>query len=131
MACATDRDARIAATVFAWVQILGRSLVWLVIGVGMLAFYPFTPTDALDPAFAAGRERTFLLGVADEMPVGICGLMVTALVAALASTIDTHLNWGSSYLTNDVYKRLVCQVWLKREPAGAELVFVARVARER
>ncbi|MDE0177840.1 MAG: sodium transporter, partial [Gammaproteobacteria bacterium] len=73
-------------------------------------------------------ERTFLLGIADEMPVGIRGLMVTALVAALASTIDTHLNWGSSYLTNDVYKRLVCQVWLKREPAGAELVFVARVA---
>ena len=128
MACATDRDARIAATVFAWVQILGRSLVWLVIGVGLLAFYPFTPVDALDPAFAAGRERTFLLGIADEMPVGIRGLMVTALVAALASTIDTHLNWGSSYLTNDVYKRFVCQVWLKREPAGAELVFFARVA---
>ena len=52
--------------------------------------------------------------------------MVTALVAALASTIDTHLNWGSSYLTNDVYKRFVCQSWLRREPASAELVFVAR-----
>ncbi|MYA16296.1 MAG: Na+:solute symporter [Gammaproteobacteria bacterium] len=128
MACATDRDARIAATVFAWVQILGRSLIWLVIGVGLLAFYPFSPVDALDPAFAASRERTFLLGIADQMPVGIRGLMVTALVAALASTIDTHLNWGSSYLTNDVYKRFVCQGWLKREPASAELVLVARAA---
>ena len=54
--------------------------------------------------------------------------MVTTLVAALASTIDTHLNWGSSYLTNDVYKRFVCQSWLKREAAGAELVFVARAS---
>ena len=128
MACATDRDARIAATVFAWLQVLGRSLVWLVIGVGLLAFYPFAPADTLDPAFAASRERTFLLGIADQMPVGARGLMVTALVAALASTIDTHLNWGSSYLTNDVYKRVVCQFWLKREATSTELVFVARAA---
>ena len=54
--------------------------------------------------------------------------MVTALVAALASTIDTHLNWGSSYLTNDVYKRFVCQTWLKREATSRELVLVARSA---
>ena len=126
MACASDRDARIAAFVFAWVQILGRSMVWLVIGVGLLVFYPFGPADTLDPAFAATRERTFLSGIADLMPIGARGLMVTALVAALASTIDTHLNWGSSYLTNDVYKRFVCQVWLKREAASGELVLVAR-----
>ena len=128
MACATDRDARIAATVFAWVQILGRSLIWLVIGVGLLVLYPFTPADTAEPAFAASRERTFLTGISDYLPVGVRGLMVTALVAALASTIDTHLNWGSSYLTNDVYNRLVCQSWLRREPAGAELVVVARSA---
>ncbi len=128
MACASDRDARIAATVFAWVQVLGRSVVWLVIGVGLLAFYPFTPADTLDPAFAASRERTFLAGIADLLPVGVRGLMVTTLVAALASTIDTHLNWGSSYLTNDVYKRFICQSWLKRKATGAELVFVARAS---
>ena len=126
MACASDRDARIAATVFAWVQILGRSLVWLVIGVGLLVLYPFTPAETAEPAFAASRERTFLTGISDHLPVGVRGLMVTALVAALASTIDTHLNWGSSYLTNDVYKRFVCQSWLRREPASGELVFVAR-----
>lgn len=126
MACASDRDARIAATVFAWLQILGRSLVWLVIGVGLLVLYPFAPAETAEPAFAASRERTFLAGISDHLPVGVRGLMVTALVAALASTIDTHLNWGSSYLTNDVYKRFVCQSWLRREPARAELVFVAR-----
>ena len=68
MACASDRDARIAAAVFAWVQILGRSLVWLVIGVGLLVFYPFAPADALDPAFTASRERTFLAGISDLLP---------------------------------------------------------------
>ena len=128
MACASDRDARIAATVFAWVQILGRSLIWLVIGVGLLVLYPFTPADTAEATFAASRERTFLAGISDHLPVGVRGLMVTALVAALASTIDTHLNWGSSYLTNDVYKRFVCQTWLKREAKSTELVFVARSA---
>ena len=128
MACASDRDARIAATVFAWVQILGRSLVWLVIGVGLLVLYPFTPDDTAQASFAASRERTFLAGISEHLPVGVRGLMVTALVAALALTIDTHLNWGSSYLTNDVYKRFVCQTWLKREATSRELVLVARSA---
>ena len=128
MACSTDRQARIAAFVFAWVQILGRSLVWLVIGVALLAFYPFSPADTLDPGFAASRERTFLVGIGEWMPVGARGLMITALVAALASTIDTHLNWGSSYLTNDVYKRFVCGAWLKREAGSRELVAVGRAA---
>lgn len=39
------------------------------------------------------------------LPAGIIGLMVASLGAAYMSTIDTHLNWGSSYLVNDVYKR--------------------------
>ena len=38
-----------------------------------------------------------------ELPVGLKGLLVTAMLAALASTVDTHLNWGSSYWTNDLY----------------------------
>ncbi|MCY4563090.1 MAG: Na+:solute symporter, partial [Gammaproteobacteria bacterium] len=128
MACEADREARIAAFVFSWVQILGRSLVWLIIGVALLVLYPFGPADSLDPAFAASREQTFLTGISDFMPSGARGLMVTALLAALASTIDTHLNWGSSYLTNDVYRRLVCRLWLKREARDRELVLVARIA---
>ena len=128
MACASDRDARVAATVFAWVQVLGRSLVWLVIAVGLLALYPFTPAETADPMFAANRERTFIEGIGDLMPIGARGLMITALVAALASTIDTHLNWGSSYLTNDVYRRFLCEWWLKRDATGGELVLVARVS---
>ncbi|MDP6560379.1 MAG: sodium transporter, partial [Candidatus Binatia bacterium] len=44
----------------------------------------------------------------------------------LASTVDTHLNWGSSYWTNDIYKRFICQAWLKRRPSDRSLVWVAR-----
>ncbi|MEM1009943.1 MAG: hypothetical protein AAGJ35_13175 [Myxococcota bacterium] len=40
--------------------------------------------------------------------------------------MDTHLNWGSSYWTNDIYKRFVCTRVLKKEPTTRSLVWVAR-----
>ena len=42
------------------------------------------------------------------LPVGFVGLMVGGLIAANSSTILTHLNWGSSYLVHDFYRRFVC-----------------------
>jgi Na+/proline symporter len=33
--------------------------------------------------------------------------MIAAMFAAFLSTIDTHLNWGASYLTHDLYQRFV------------------------
>jgi solute:Na+ symporter, SSS family len=54
--------------------------------------------------------------------------MLVGLLAALASTVDTHLNWGASYWSNDIYDRLISQHWLRREPAGRELVIVARLS---
>lgn len=41
------------------------------------------------------------------MPSGLLGLLLAALIAAFMSTISTHLNWGASYLVNDIYKRFV------------------------
>jgi len=128
MACTTDRDARIAGVIFAWMQIFARSLLWLAIGVGLLVIYPFAIESAAGDQFAASREITFVTGIQDLLPIGIRGLMLTALLAALASTIDTHLNWGASYWSNDIYKRLICQEWLKRDAKNSELVIVARLS---
>ena len=131
MACATDRDARIASLVFTWVQIVARSLLWLVIGVGLLVIYPFaplTPNLSSDAAFTTSREMLFVTGINDLLPVGIRGVMFVGLLAALASTIDTHLNWGASYWSNDIYQRLICHHWLRRKPDNHELVVVARLS---
>jgi Na+/proline symporter len=126
MACRTDRDARIAAVVFSWLQIVLRSLIWIVIGLGLLVLYPFDPQFAGGEGFIAGREMLFVQGIDDLLPPGLRGLMLTGLLAALASTVDTHLNWGASYWSNDLYDRLVCREWLKRSPGNRELVWVAR-----
>ena len=41
------------------------------------------------------------------LPVGFVGLMIGGLLAANSSTILTHLNWGSSYLVHDFYRRFI------------------------
>ena len=127
MACCSERDAKVAAIVFTFTQVLLRSLLWLPLGLGLLIIFP--PDFNLAQEFMqADRESTFVKGMAELLPPGVMGLMLTAMLAALASTVDTHLNWGSSYWTNDIYKRFICQAWLKKEPTDRSLVWVARSA---
>jgi len=128
MACSSDRQARIAGVVFTWLQWFARSLIWLLIAVALLVIYPFSNEQALAEGFTAQREILFVTGAVELLPSGARGLMFTALLAALASTIDTHLNWGASYWTNDIYRRAVCQAGLRRQPSGRELVIVARLS---
>jgi hypothetical protein len=41
------------------------------------------------------------------LPVGALGLVVASFVAAFMSTVSTQINWGASYLVNDLYARFV------------------------
>jgi len=126
MACRSDHEARRAAVVFTLAQVLLRSLVWLPIALGLLLLFP--PDGALGgEAYVAARESTFVRGIAETLPAGWKGLMLTGMIAALASTVDTHLNWGASYWTNDIYQRFGCRL-VNRQPGPRELVWVARVS---
>ena len=127
MACRSDKDAKQAAIIFTVAQVFFRSLLWLPIGIGLMVIYP--PNLGLPmEQIKSIQEATFVRGMSELLPVGLKGLMLTGMLAALASTVDTHLNWGSSYWTNDIYKRFVCQAWLKKEPSSTSLVWVARCA---
>ena len=129
MACRSDRDSRIAALTFVWAQIFLRSILWLVIGVGILALEPISPgEDPTSVEFAASREILFVVEVNELLPAGIRGLMMVGLLAALSSTVDSHLNWGASYWANDIYRRLISNRWRKRDPGNRELVLVARLS---
>jgi Na+/proline symporter len=52
------------------------------------------------------------------LPAGFAGLMLGGLIAANSSTILTHLNWGSSYLVHDFYRRFIA-------PDASETHYVA------
>jgi hypothetical protein len=43
----------------------------------------------------------------DYLPAGLRGMLVASFFAAYMSTIATQLNWGTSYVMNDFYRRFV------------------------
>ncbi len=56
------------------------------------------------------------------LPGGLLGLLIAVFLAAYMSTISSQLNWGTSYLINDFYKRFI-----KRDADERHYVAVSRV----
>lgn len=123
MACRSDADARQAAIIFTLAQIVLRSLLWVAIGLSLLVLLPLDGS-----ADATSREATYVEGIAAFLPAGVRGLLLTGMLAALASTLDTHLNWGASYWTHDIYGRVWCRAIRRREPDPRRLIWVARAS---
>ncbi|MBD3393805.1 MAG: hypothetical protein GF418_16875 [Chitinivibrionales bacterium] len=61
--------------------------------------------------------------VATLLPPGILGLMLASLIAAFMSTVDTHINYGASFMVNDIYRRF----WV-RNASGRHYVRAAQVS---
>ena len=59
----------------------------------------------------------------DLLPTGLRGLMLASFVAAFSSTQATQMNWGSSYLVNDLYRRFI-----KRDASERHYVLASRLA---
>ena len=97
LATRSARDARLAAVWYAVAHFALRPWPWIVVGLVALVRYP-----GLEDA-EAGYVRVLL----DDLPTGLRGAMLAAMFAAYLSTIDSHLNWGASYLTHDLYRRFV------------------------
>lgn len=51
------------------------------------------------------KKEGFVMAMKDFLPTGMKGVLLVAFFAAYMSTLSTQLNWGASYLINDVYKR--------------------------
>ena len=56
------------------------------------------------------------------LPAGLLGLLISVFMAAYMSTIASQLNWGTSYLVNDFYKRFI-----RKESEMSHYVRVSRV----
>jgi hypothetical protein len=72
---------------------------------------------------AADRKLGYIFAMRDHLPPGLLGLLVAAFLAAYMSTISTHLNWGTSYVLNDFYRRFIT-----RDAGERHYVVAARVA---
>ncbi|MCF8240412.1 MAG: Na+:solute symporter [Melioribacteraceae bacterium] len=98
MLAAKDEKHSLFATLFFQIAHYAlRPWPWIIVGLASLIIYP-------DLAFE-DKGLGYIYAMNDFLPVGLKGLLVAAFFGAYMSTIATHLNWGSSYLLNDVYRR--------------------------
>lgn len=97
MATRSERHALLATLWFAVAHYCLRPWPWIVVALVSVVLYP----DLVD------REAGYALVMRDHLPAGWRGLLVGAFFAAYMSTVSTQLNWGTSYLVNDVYRRFL------------------------
>lgn len=74
-----------------------RPWPWIIVALVSLALYP-----DLDMAH---KGEGFVMVMRDYLPSGLLGLLLASFLAAYMSTISTQLNWGTSYIVNDFYRR--------------------------
>jgi SSS family transporter len=92
------RESRLAL-LGSGVVILMQFTLFLLIGAGLYVFY------GLHPAVFASADRIFPTFIVREMPMGVAGLMVAAILAAAMSNLSAALNSLSSTTVVDFYMR--------------------------
>ncbi len=127
MLSAKDEKNAVYATLFFNFAHYGlRPWPWILIAFASLVVFPnVSDIAAAFPNIEASLINDDLAfpAMLSFLPSGLLGLVIAALLAALMSTISTHLNWGSSYVVNDFYQRFVNQ-----DASEKQLVNVGRLS---
>lgn len=117
--CKDEKHSVMAMLWFNFANFVLRPWPWIVVGVASIILIPDVTVfgDHYDP------EHAYVIMLMKYLPVGLKGLMVAALMAAYMSTISTHVNFGASYVVNDLYARFV-----NRSASERGKVIVSQVA---
>jgi Na+/proline symporter len=112
-AARTEEDAEKAAWLFNLLHYVIRAWPWILAALAALVVFP----DLEDP------EMGYPLLMLRYLPAGMLGLVVASFIAAFMSTVSTQINWGASYVVNDLWARFV-------EPDATQerLVLMGRLA---
>ncbi|MFT4601214.1 MAG: SSS family solute:Na+ symporter [Arenicella sp.] len=102
-----ENEARKGSLLFAISFIALRTWPWIMVALVSLVIFPVDYSVEMTPEMVGVRESYYPILMSTLLPVGLVGLAFTSLMAAFMSTVDTHLNWGASYLTNDIYRRFI------------------------
>lgn len=110
LASKSEKDALAGTLFFNVAHYVLRPWPWIITALCSIIVYPDLASikAAFPDADVAliGHDSAFP-AMLKFLPVGFVGLMIGGLLAANSSTILTHLNWGSSYLVHDFYRRFI------------------------
>ncbi len=112
-AARTEKDAEKAAWLFNLLHYVLRAWPWILAALAAIVVFP----NLEDP------EMGYPLLMLKYLPVGVLGIVVASFVAAFMSTVSTQINWGASYVVNDLWARFI-------EPDASQkrLVLMGRLA---
>jgi Na+/proline symporter len=110
LAAKNEKNAIGATLLFNFAHYALRPWPWIIVALASIVVYP--DLASIREQFPAITEEYLKDDVAypvmlSKLHHGWLGLVVASLIAAYMSTIGTHLNWGSSYVVNDFYRRFV------------------------
>jgi Na+/proline symporter len=126
MLSAKDEKNAVGATLlFNFAHYALRPWPWIIVALASLVIYPDLASiqaefPDIDPTYL--KDDIAYPVMLTKLGTGWIGLVVASIIAAYMSTIGTHLNWGSSYVVNDFYKRFV-----KPDATEKEMVRMGRI----
>ena len=127
MLAAKDENHAIGATFFFNIMHYAlRPWPWIIVALASLVVFPdLESIQAAFPNITADKLGNDLAypAMLTKLPTGLLGLVLASLISAYMSTISTQLNWGSSYIVYDFYKRQI-----NPEASQKRLVTVGRLS---
>ena len=126
LAARNEKHAIGATMFFNFMHYAIRPWPWIIVALASLLVFPsMEVVHAQFPNIAPQylRDDICYPAMMTLLPPGVFGLVVAGLIAAYTSTIGTHLNWGSSYVVNDFFRR-----FLKKDASERQCVMVGRIS---
>jgi len=125
LASKTEKDAVVGTLLFNVMHYALRPWPWIIVALASTIIYPSLRDISSQfpgvPANLIGNDIAYP-AMMRFLPAGFLGLVVAGTLAAYRSTIETHLNWGTSYLVHDFYRRLI-----RRDASERHYVLVGRL----
>lgn len=124
LAAKDEKNATYATLFFNFAHYALRPWPWILIALASLIIYP--DLESIKAVFS-NVDSSLIKGDAaysamlTMLPAGLIGIVLASLIAAFMSTISTQLNWGASYMVNDVYKRFI-----KNDASEKNMVSIGR-----
>ena len=120
LASKSERDALAGTLLFNAAHYALRPWPWIIVALASMIIFPNLSDIArtfpyVDPKLI-GHDMAYP-AMLKFLPAGFMGLMIAGMLAAYVSTLSTHLNWGTSYLVHDLYRRFI-------KPGAAEKHYV-------
>jgi Na+/proline symporter/dTDP-glucose pyrophosphorylase len=112
LAAKSERDALSGTLFFNAMHYALRPWPWVIVALASMLVYPqlsdIARTFPYVEARLIGHDMAYS-AMLRFLPTGFLGIMIAGMLAAYVSTLSTHLNWGTSYIVHDFYRRFVRQ----------------------